>query len=207
MARMEKDSNRQVTFSKRRCGLFKKASELCTLCGAEATIIVFSPGRKAFSFGHPSVETIINRFLISSFSSTSDSESEQALAEADQRSASVRDLSLELTLISNQMEIEKKRSEEINEIKKAKERHNWWDQQIEKLTFQHLVHLKTSLEELKKNVVQHGRNLIMLEASNDATNNTHQFPYMGINYPMLGCYDGAFFNPNGAGFIQYGQDY
>ncbi|KAK9286442.1 hypothetical protein L1049_014839 [Liquidambar formosana] len=54
----------QVTFSKRRSGLFKKASELCTLCGVEIGIIVFSPAGKAFSFGHPNVESIVDRFLL-----------------------------------------------------------------------------------------------------------------------------------------------
>ena len=63
MVKMENESNLQVTFSKRRSGLFKKASELCTLCGAQLAIVVFSPGRKVFSFGHPSVELVIDRFL------------------------------------------------------------------------------------------------------------------------------------------------
>ncbi|CBI27468.3 unnamed protein product, partial [Vitis vinifera] len=63
MTKMAKESNLQVTFSKRRSGLFKKASELSTLCGAETAIIVFSPGKKVYSFGHPSVESIVDRFL------------------------------------------------------------------------------------------------------------------------------------------------
>ncbi|CAN1816143.1 Agamous-like MADS-box protein AGL62 [Linum perenne] len=63
MVKMMKDSNRQVTFSKRRSGLFKKASELCTLCGVDIAIIVFSPGQKVFSFGHPSIQAIVDRFL------------------------------------------------------------------------------------------------------------------------------------------------
>ncbi|KAK1275648.1 Agamous-like MADS-box protein AGL62 [Acorus gramineus] len=54
---------RQVTFSKRRMGLFKKAGELCILCGVEMAAIVYSPGGKAFSFGHPSVEAVSDRFL------------------------------------------------------------------------------------------------------------------------------------------------
>lgn len=61
MVKMPNESNLQVTFSKRRTGLFKKASELCTLCGADIAIIVFSPGKKVFSFGHPCVETIVDR--------------------------------------------------------------------------------------------------------------------------------------------------
>ncbi|KAL7236351.1 hypothetical protein ACSBR1_019601 [Camellia fascicularis] len=43
-------------FSKRRSGLFKKASELSIPCGAEVGIIVFSPGKQAYSFGHPIVD-------------------------------------------------------------------------------------------------------------------------------------------------------
>uniref|UniRef100_A0A7N2MJS5 MADS-box domain-containing protein n=1 Tax=Quercus lobata TaxID=97700 RepID=A0A7N2MJS5_QUELO len=52
-----------VTFSKRRFGINKKASELVTLCGAEVGVVVFSPAGKPFSFGHPSVESVANRFL------------------------------------------------------------------------------------------------------------------------------------------------
>ncbi|CAH8356856.1 unnamed protein product [Eruca vesicaria subsp. sativa] len=62
MAKMENKSNLQITFSKRRSGLFKKASELNTLCGADIAVIVFSPGGKVYSFGHPNVEIMVNRF-------------------------------------------------------------------------------------------------------------------------------------------------
>jgi hypothetical protein len=61
--RIESDEARQVCFSKRRAGLFKKASDLSTLCGADVAAVVFSPAGKAFSFGHPSVESILERFL------------------------------------------------------------------------------------------------------------------------------------------------
>ncbi|XP_074361203.1 agamous-like MADS-box protein AGL61 [Apium graveolens] len=63
IAKIERKNHLQVTFSKRRSGLFKKASELCTLCGVEIAIIVFSPAGKVFSFGHPNVEGIIDRFF------------------------------------------------------------------------------------------------------------------------------------------------
>jgi hypothetical protein len=55
--------SRRVCFAKRRAGLFKMASDLSILCGAEIAIVVFSPsGGKAFSFGHPSVDSVLNRF-------------------------------------------------------------------------------------------------------------------------------------------------
>ena len=68
--KIESEEARQVCFSKRRAGLFKKANELSILCGAEIGVIVFSPAGKPFSFGHPSVDSIIDRFLSGSPSPT-----------------------------------------------------------------------------------------------------------------------------------------
>ncbi|KAL0387113.1 UNVERIFIED_CONTAM: MADS-box protein JOINTLESS [Sesamum radiatum] len=47
-------SARQVTFSKRRRGLFKKAQELSTLCDAEIALIVFSATGKLFHYSSSS---------------------------------------------------------------------------------------------------------------------------------------------------------
>lgn len=63
MAMISNEVSRQVTFSKRRLGLFKKASDLATLCGVDVAILIFSPGGKAFSFGKPSFEEVSNKFL------------------------------------------------------------------------------------------------------------------------------------------------
>ncbi|XP_051135416.1 agamous-like MADS-box protein AGL61 [Andrographis paniculata] len=63
LQKIEKESNRQVTFSKRREGVFKKASELCTLTGAEAGVVVFSPRDRAHSFGYPGINLVSDKFL------------------------------------------------------------------------------------------------------------------------------------------------
>ncbi|XP_050365421.1 agamous-like MADS-box protein AGL62 [Argentina anserina] len=63
LVRIQNESNRQVTFSKRKFGIFKKSSELCTLTRVEMVVLITSPGNKIFSFGHPFVETIANRYL------------------------------------------------------------------------------------------------------------------------------------------------
>ncbi|RDX60847.1 MADS-box protein SVP, partial [Mucuna pruriens] len=52
---------RQVTFSKRRSGLFKKARELSILCDAEIALIVFSPGGKLFDYASSSMESVTER--------------------------------------------------------------------------------------------------------------------------------------------------
>jgi hypothetical protein len=58
MKRIENATSRQVTFSKRRNGLLKKAFELSVLCDAEVALVVFSPRGKLFEFAsgrYPSV--------------------------------------------------------------------------------------------------------------------------------------------------------
>ncbi|MFS7972053.1 putative transcription factor MADS-type1 family [Helianthus anomalus] len=46
--KIENLAARQVTFSKRRRGLFKKAQELSTLCDVDVALIVFSATGKLF---------------------------------------------------------------------------------------------------------------------------------------------------------------
>nr|GMD61747.1 agamous-like MADS-box protein AGL62 [Ipomoea batatas] len=60
--RIEQKSSRLVTFSKRRAGIFKKASELSMLCGAEVAVLVRSPAGRVFGFGYPSIEAVIQRY-------------------------------------------------------------------------------------------------------------------------------------------------
>lgn len=59
---IDKESERQVCFSKRRKGLFTKAKELAR-AGNEVAIIVFSRAGNAFTFSHPSIESVADRFL------------------------------------------------------------------------------------------------------------------------------------------------
>jgi hypothetical protein len=51
--KIENTTARQVTFSKRRRGLFKKALELSTLCDAQLALVVFSATGKVFDFSSP----------------------------------------------------------------------------------------------------------------------------------------------------------
>lgn len=50
MKRIENTTNRQVTFSKRRNGLLKKAYELSVLCDAEVAVIIFSQRGRVYEF-------------------------------------------------------------------------------------------------------------------------------------------------------------
>ncbi|CAA6664353.1 unnamed protein product [Spirodela intermedia] len=48
--KIDNKTARQVTFSKRRRGLFKKAKELAILCDAEVGLIIFSSNGKLFEY-------------------------------------------------------------------------------------------------------------------------------------------------------------
>ncbi|KAL4562760.1 hypothetical protein LXL04_026790 [Taraxacum kok-saghyz] len=62
MRRIENATSRQVTFSKRRNGLLKKAFELSVLCDAEVALIIFSPRGKLYEFASSSMQETIERY-------------------------------------------------------------------------------------------------------------------------------------------------
>nr|QCW06654.1 dormancy-associated MADS-box transcription factor 6D [Prunus dulcis] len=53
---------RQVTFSKRRRGLFKKAAELSVLCESEVAVVIFSATGKLFHYSSSSTKDVIERY-------------------------------------------------------------------------------------------------------------------------------------------------
>ncbi|TYG44416.1 hypothetical protein ES288_D11G095800v1 [Gossypium darwinii] len=63
MKRIENPTSRQVTFSKRRNGLLKKAFELSVLCDVEVALIIFSPRGKPYEFASSSMQETIERYL------------------------------------------------------------------------------------------------------------------------------------------------
>lgn len=119
MAKIENETNLQVTFSKRRAGVFKKASELSTLCGAESAVVVFSPGNKPHSFGHPNVDAVANRFL----NAVPDPPARPTTA-ADQvitahNEAAMQQNNQKLAAIEAEMAREKQRKKELDSLSSA----------------------------------------------------------------------------------------
>ncbi|KAK4721459.1 hypothetical protein R3W88_011692 [Solanum pinnatisectum] len=147
---MKNARNLQVMFSKRRAGLFKKASELCTLCGSEIVIVVFSPGDKGvFSFGHPSINTLVERFLGKNLPQPNkDVHNQQIVA---LREASICELNIKIMNLEGVLQMEKNRGESLREIRK---RANglWWESPMEELNLFKLQDLKNALEILNQKV-------------------------------------------------------
>lgn len=142
MVKMTNATRLQVTFSKRRSDLFKKASELCTLCGAEVAIIAFSPGNKVHSFGHPCVKALIQRF---EYRQQHVHSGEMQMIDA-YRQATLSNLTSELSSIEQMLE------EEICQAFKVRQAENWWENPIKDLDMKQLELLMEQLEELKTKV-------------------------------------------------------
>ncbi|XP_026419853.1 agamous-like MADS-box protein AGL29 [Papaver somniferum] len=148
--RIEKEDARQVTFSKRRGGVFKKAHELSTLCGAEIAIIVFSPAGKPFSFTHP--HNMIHRYLSGNSHPT-------PLVTAH-REAKIRELNREYTEALGRLEAEKKRGAELKKIMKENKKQFWWDN-IDDLGVHELEQLSAAIEDLKIKVADRADELLL----------------------------------------------
>nr|AEZ51870.1 APETALA3-like MADS-box protein [Cymbidium ensifolium] len=55
--KIENPTNRQVTYSKRRAGIMKKASELTVLCDAQLSLVMFSSTGKFSEYCSPTTDT------------------------------------------------------------------------------------------------------------------------------------------------------
>ncbi|MFQ6639697.1 hypothetical protein Gotur_015396 [Gossypium turneri] len=62
--RIDNSTSRQVTFSKRRNGLLKKAKELAILCDAEVGVMIFSSTGKLYDFASTRVERAAPRWSV-----------------------------------------------------------------------------------------------------------------------------------------------
>lgn len=60
--RIDNSTSRQVTFSKRRKGLIKKAKELAILCDAQVGLVIFSSTGKLYEYSSTSMKSVIERY-------------------------------------------------------------------------------------------------------------------------------------------------
>ncbi|KAM0860786.1 hypothetical protein ACQ4PT_046336 [Festuca glaucescens] len=122
--RIESKQGRQVCFSKRRVGLFKKASELATICDVKVAAVAFSPGGNVFTFGHPSVESVLDHFTKTQVAEEAGGgdggELNQALADLNQEQGEVNqelaDLYQENYELRGRLEAEQAREKAAEEV-------------------------------------------------------------------------------------------
>ncbi|CAN8269589.1 unnamed protein product [Cochlearia groenlandica] len=143
-----KDTNtKQVTFSKRRQGLFKKASELATLCNSEIGIVVFSPGNKPYSFGKPSFDLIAERFKNESEEDSNSSDNISGYISGHNRARQAKKICKRLNSIIGEADDEKKRGENVqNWLESAGEER--FNKPIEEFTLEELKEFEAKMKKI-----------------------------------------------------------
>ncbi|KAF8109906.1 hypothetical protein N665_0089s0026 [Sinapis alba] len=97
--RIENTTNRQVTFSKRRNGLIKKAYELSILCDIDIALIMFSPSDRLSLFsGKTRIEDVFARFInLPNQEREKDIQSKEYLLRILQQLKTENDIALQIT--------------------------------------------------------------------------------------------------------------
>ena len=62
IARISDERNRQVTFTKRKFGLMKKAYELSVLCDCEIAVIIFNSHNKLFQYASTDMDKVLLKY-------------------------------------------------------------------------------------------------------------------------------------------------
>ena len=140
--KIDKASNRQVTFSKRRQGLFKKASELCVLCDAHVAMVVFSPADKLFCFGQPNIDTILNSYI----NETTEFEFEDSKSLGN--SSTYEEYNRQYEEALKMLELEKKKLADVKILNKS----DWWNDSIDDMSIEELEQFMVSIKELRSNL-------------------------------------------------------
>ncbi|KAG2696183.1 hypothetical protein I3760_07G046300 [Carya illinoinensis] len=135
---------RQVTFSKRRRGLFKKAEELSVLCDADVALIIFSSTGKLFEYSSSSMKEILERHHLHS----------KNLGKLDQPS-----LELQLVENSNYSRLSKEIAEKSHQLRQMR------GEELQGLNIEELQQLEKSLEAGLSRVIEKKGEKIMTEIS------------------------------------------
>ncbi|KAI4985820.1 hypothetical protein ZWY2020_018450 [Hordeum vulgare] len=144
-------NSRQVTFSKRRAGLFKKCSELSILCGARVAVVVFSEAGNVFALGSPSMEAVL-RLHDRAPVPAADVNDREVLEEMFRaREATAEQVASEVARMNSIAD---------KVVKAQMGRRYWWEADVEALGEDELPEFARALDRLRANVRRHADKLL-----------------------------------------------
>ncbi|CAN1224614.1 Agamous-like MADS-box protein AGL61 [Linum perenne] len=171
MRKIEKDSDKMITFSKRRGGIYKKASELVTLTGCEIGFLVFSPAGKAFSFANSSFDDLVKRFM-------ERRQLEPSLMPYNMeglRQAKIDQLTERYNKILEVFDTDKKKEVILKGLVAGKPMNNWWNRSIDDMAPKEIQGLEIAFMEVFNRVEQRKLQILNMDDNNE-------FVYDNNNY-------------------------
>ncbi|XP_030446747.2 agamous-like MADS-box protein AGL61 [Syzygium oleosum] len=151
MRQITNETSRFITFSKRKSSIYKKSSELVTLCGAEVGFVAVSPAGKPFSFAHPSIDTVADRFLNRNPPPNNRS---RALVESYHQVQSTNELNQQHDELYNQIKAEKAQGKVLKQLTEGKDDFEWWAAPMEELNQEELYQMKGRMEDLRRSLLR-----------------------------------------------------
>ncbi|XP_027189143.1 agamous-like MADS-box protein AGL62 [Cicer arietinum] len=145
----DEEHKSQLSFTKRKLGLFNKVTELSVLCHAKTALIITSKDKKLYACGYPNVDTVLRHFLEGQ-QNPIDGEKQMMQKEEE----TVENLRVEYEVLQDQLKEEKKNLQVVTEAQKNSACiPSWWDDSIDDMSLESLQLFKTSLENLKLNLI------------------------------------------------------
>ncbi|XP_015901213.1 agamous-like MADS-box protein AGL61 [Ziziphus jujuba] len=169
---VEAHNKRHVTFSKRKHGIFNKAAELSVLTGAEIAVMAFSRHGKAFAFGSPGFEAVVQKYL--GQGCTADNHDYSLSSSVTCHASKVQYLAamklLEVETRCGDQKMSKQKSKEVEEAASSCSGNGnnggfWWDCPIESMDLEELKQWLVSLQELKDMVEKKAAGQIITKPS------------------------------------------
>ncbi|XP_047309849.1 agamous-like MADS-box protein AGL62 [Impatiens glandulifera] len=136
-----------VSFSKRKSGVLKKVSELSTMCGIDMALILFFESDKAFSYGNPTLNAILNCFLGVDSQIVFDSASLKIIEE--QHISIIQEMEGKRMNDEEMLKLELQRRKTLSLEMINHALGKWWEYPIEKMSLLQIQIRNASMEDLK----------------------------------------------------------
>ncbi|EDM08449.1 similar to myocyte enhancer factor 2C, isoform CRA_d, partial [Rattus norvegicus] len=114
ITRIMDERNRQVTFTKRKFGLMKKAYELSVLCDCEIALIIFNSSNKLFQYASTDMDKVLLKYT--EYNEPHESRTNSDIVEKEHRGCDSPDPDTSYVLTPHTEEKYKKINEEFDNM-------------------------------------------------------------------------------------------